>query len=230
MKGKHKVYTEVSQRTQESSSLSGYELHSFDLYYYAWHFTFPLANSSLCRRTISLKATSPFTATCLVLRLYYVSCKKHVFISWLQNMRYNAACQHHYPSSAVNSCGSIYPPPAQCQRDCICVAGQPLAQFWSQPATFTPTILSRRGLHRSLPNWCWSIQACHSANAPLRALLCFVEVRGIKATTNICSAKQRVRPSQWRRNGEHEQIKHSLFENECLSSGCFHAGLWHVFC
>ena len=47
MKGKHKVHTEVSQGTQESSALAGYERHSFDLYYYAWHFTPPLVNSSL---------------------------------------------------------------------------------------------------------------------------------------------------------------------------------------
>lgn len=40
MKGKQKTFTEVSQRTQESSSPAGYELHSFDLHYYAWHFTF----------------------------------------------------------------------------------------------------------------------------------------------------------------------------------------------
>ena len=46
MKGKHKVHTEVSQGTQESSSPAGYERHSFDLYYYAWHFTSLLINSS----------------------------------------------------------------------------------------------------------------------------------------------------------------------------------------
>lgn len=46
MKGKHKVHTEVSQGTQESSSLAGYERHSFDLDYYAWHFTSLLVNSS----------------------------------------------------------------------------------------------------------------------------------------------------------------------------------------
>lgn len=66
-----------------------------------------------------------------------------------------------------------------------------------------------------------NIQACHPASAPLRALLCVVEVRGITATTNICSAKQLVRQSQWRQNRGHKQIKHGLFEYECLSSGCF---------
>lgn len=44
-----------------------------------------------------------------------------------------------------------------------------------------------------------AFRACHQAKAPLRALLCVVEVRGIKTSTNIYSAKQRARPSQWRR-------------------------------
>lgn len=89
----------------------------------------------------------------------------------------------------------------------------------------TRLFLASTGLHCCLPSRCWSIRACHPAKAPLRALLCVVEVRGIKATTNICSVKQRVRPSQWRQNREHEQIKHSLFDCDCLSSGCFLAGL-----
>lgn len=88
----------------------------------------------------------------------------------------------------------------------------------SRPALFSPAVLSHCRLHQSLPSRRWSIQACHPANAPRRALLCVLEVRGIKAATNFCSAERCVRPSQWRRNREHEQIKHSL--SMIVSPGC----------
>lgn len=88
----------------------------------------------------------------------------------------------------------------------------------SRPALFSPTVLSHCRLHQSLPSRRWSIQACHPANAPRRALLCVLEVRGIKAATNIYSAERCVRPSQWRRNREHEQIKQSL--SMIVSPGC----------
>lgn len=94
MKGKHKVHTEVSQRTHESSSLSGYELHSCDLYYYAWHFNFLLANSSLCRRNISLKPTSLCTATCSVLCLYYVNYEIHFLSVYLAAGRTHGIMLH----------------------------------------------------------------------------------------------------------------------------------------
>ena len=51
MKGKHKVDSEVSQRIQDSSSPSGYELHSSDSYTHDIS-SFQLANSSLRRRNV----------------------------------------------------------------------------------------------------------------------------------------------------------------------------------
>lgn len=192
MKGKHKVYSEVSQRTQESSSPSGYELHSFDLYYYAWHFTSLLANLSLCGGKISLRATRLLPATCEVLHLYYLTIK-NIFLLRIYLL---------IAVRAVKYCNTAPLPLMWRHQSATC----DVIEIWSvlqidlshrsevsqlrhpgcsQPAQATPILAKLVLEHSGLsPSQC---------SAKGFTMCC--EVRGIKATTNICSEKQPVRPS-----------------------------------
>lgn len=119
------------------------------------------------------------------------------------------AFQCHHPSSLVNA----QPPCIMSERLLICVVGQTL---W----TLQSASSARPGRAAA-----GALSACRSSTIT-------VEARGIKTGTNICSAKQHVRPSRRRQNRQTQADQPPVYlsTSVCLLGPASNVRLWRVFC